>query len=194
MTARSVVALLALIALVTTGCSSLAGTDDKSYATADGSVVQIPADERDEPIDIRGEDLDGEEISFAEHRGQVVVVNVWGAWCAPCRVEQPDLVQAAELTSGTAEFVGINIRDSSIDNARAFVRTQEVPYPSIYDPDGEALLAFSAVLPVRSPPTTFVLDTEGRVAAAIFGPLPTVGTLVDIVEEVGDELPGDTGG
>ena len=118
------------------------------------------------------------------------MVNVWGSWCAPCRAEQPDLVEAAEETAGDAEFVGINIRDASVDNARSFVRSFDVPYPSFYDPDGKALLAFSRVMPVRSPPTTFVLDEQGRVAAAIFGPLPSAGTLVDLVEDLAGEAGG----
>ncbi|EON25399.1 MULTISPECIES: TlpA family protein disulfide reductase [Nocardioides] len=191
---RNLVALLALLTVVTTGCSSLDGTGDKGFISQDGAVTQIPAADRGEAIDVTGEDLDGKQISFADLRGGVVVVNVWGAWCTPCRVEQPDLNEAAEQTAGAAEFVGLNIRDASVDNARAFVRTNEVPYPSIYDPDSKALLDFSAVHPVRSPPTTFVLDREGRVAAVVSGRLPSVGTLVTLVEDVDNESRGTTGG
>ena len=190
MTARSCVVTLTLLALLTTGCSSLEGTGDKGYISQDGSVTTIPAEQRDDPIDVTGTDLDGDEISLADLRGGVVVVNVWGSWCGPCVEEQPDLLEAAELTTGDADFVGLNIRDASKDNARAFVRSFEVPYPSIYDPDSRALLAFSEVIPVRSPPTTFVLDDEGRIAAAVFGALPSVGTLVDLVEDVSGEAGG----
>jgi thiol-disulfide isomerase/thioredoxin len=189
-TARPVFALLALLTLVATGCSSLEGTGDKGYISQDGSVTQIPVEERGKPIDVTGEDLDGNTISFADLRGGVVVVNVWGAWCGPCSAEQPDLVEAANQTSDVADYVGINIRDASMDNARSFVRSFDVPYPSIYDPDSKALLAFSEVMPVRSPPTTFVLDDEGRIAAAIFGALPSVGTLVDLVEDLDEETRG----
>lgn len=182
--------LLALTALLTTGCSSLEGTGAKGYISQDGSVTQIPAAERDKPIDVTGDDLDGNEISLADHRGRVVVVNVWGSWCVPCSAEQPDLVEAAQKTSSVADYIGINIRDASADNARSFVRSFDVPYPSIYDPDSKALLSFSEVMPVRSPPTTFVLDAEGRIAAAIFGALPSVGTLVDLVEDIEAETGG----
>ncbi|MCW2835662.1 MAG: TlpA family protein disulfide reductase [Nocardioides sp.] len=194
MIARSVVALIALVALTTSACSSLEGTGDKGYISNDATVTQIPVGDREEPIDLTGDDLEGNAISLAELRGGVVVVNVWGAWCPPCRAEQPDLVAAAELTSGVADFVGINIRDASVANALAFVRTNDVPYPSIYDPDSQALLTFSEVMPVRSPPTTFVLDAEGRIAAAIFGPVPSVTTLVDIVEEIAEETAGQSSG
>lgn len=198
MTARSSIALLSLLGMLSagmaTGCSSLEGTEETGCISSDCTVRLIPVEDRAEPIDLVGDDLEGESISFADLRGRVVVVNVWGSWCGPCRVEQPDLVDAAEQTAGVADFVGINIRDSSADTALAFVRTNEVPYPSIYDPDSEALLTFSAIVPVRSPPTTFVLDSEGRIAAAIFGVLPTVKTLVDIVEDVAAEAPDETAG
>lgn len=190
MTLRSLLALPVLVALVTTGCSSLEGTGDKGYISQDGSVVTVAASERDEPIDLSGEDLDGKPISLADLRGGVVVVNVWGSWCGPCTAEQPDLLEAAEKTSGVADFIGINIREASVDNARSFVRSFDVPYPSIYDPDSKALLTFSAVMPVRSPPTTFVLDDQGRIAAAIFGALPSVGTLVDLIEDTAGETSG----
>ncbi len=183
------VSLLVLLA-VTTGCSSLQGTGDKGYISQDGSVTQIPAAERDEPLDVTGDDLDGNEISLADHRGRVVVVNVWGSWCGPCSDEQPSLNEAAAQTSEVADYLGLNIRDASVDNAKSFERSFEVPYPSIYDPDSRALLGFSEVMPVRSPPTTFVLDKEGRIAAAVFGELPSVGTLVGLVEDVEAETSG----
>ena len=182
--------LLAFVAVLTTGCSSLEGTGDKGYISQDGSVTQIPAAERDKPIDVTGDDLDGNEISLADHRGRIVVVNVWGSWCVPCSAEQPDLVEAAQKTSSIADYIGINIRDASVDNTRSFVRSFDVPYPSIYDPNSKALLSFSEVMSVRSPPTTFVLDEDGRIAAAIFGELPSVGTLVDLVEDLESETSG----
>lgn len=187
---RRVAPLLALVAVLTTGCSSLEGTGDKGYISQDGSVTQIPVAEREKAIDVTADDLDGKEISLADHRGRIVVVNVWGSWCGPCVAEQPDLVEAAEELADRADFIGVNIRETSADNAKAFVRSYDVPYPSIYDPDSKALLAFSEVMPVRSPPTTFVLDEEGRIAAAIFGALPSVGTLVDVVEDVEAETGG----
>lgn len=122
---------------------------------------------------------------MADLRGQVAVVNVWWSACPPCRTEMPHLVGAAEETEGSASFVGINIRDGSVDQARGFVRTFDVPYPSFFDPSGKALLPFAGTLSPRSIPSTVVLDRQGRVAAAVIGALPSQQTLVDLVEEVG---------
>jgi thiol-disulfide isomerase/thioredoxin len=146
----------------------------------------VAPEERGEPIELEGEDLDGEPLSLAGLRGQVVVVNVWWSACPPCRTEMPDLVGAAEETGDTATFVGINIRDSSVEQAQSFVRSFDVPYPSFFDPSGEALLPFAGTLSPRSIPSTVVLDREGRVAAAVIGALPSQQTLVDLVDEVAE--------
>jgi thiol-disulfide isomerase/thioredoxin len=140
--------------------------------------------ERGEPVELSGKDLQGDPISLTDLRGEVAVVNVWWSACPPCRTEMPHLVGAAEQTKDDAAFVGINIRDSSVEQAQSFVRSFDVPYPSFYDPSGKALLPFAGTLSPRSIPSTVVLDREGRVAAAVIGGLPSEQTLVDIVDQV----------
>ncbi len=89
----------------------------------------------------------------------------------------------AELPAGETAFVGINIRDLAPENAAAFERNVGVDYPSIYDPGSERLDAFGSYEPY-APPTTWVLDREGRVAALINGPVPSKSTLTTVVEDV----------
>ena len=115
------------------------------------------------------------------------MVNVWGAWCAECRTETPLLVDAADELPGGATVVGIDIRDSSKDNALAYVRGFGMPYPSIYDPGSETLLDFPPPFNPRDIPSTVVLDRQGRVAALIRGELPSKLTLLDVVEKVAAE-------
>lgn len=155
---------------------------------------QLDPPDRGEPVSLTGEGLDGRELSLADFRGTPVVAVVWGSWCAPCRSEAPDLVAAAEELGDRAQFVGINIRDGSQAQAESFVRRFELPYPSYYSPDGEALLAFSGTLTPNAIPSTVVLDREGRVAASIIGELPSTMTLVEIVEEVATEGTGEDAG
>jgi thiol-disulfide isomerase/thioredoxin len=166
------------------GCSSLQGTGDKGFVTGAGKVVQVEPGRRGDPVTLTGRDLEGDRLSTADFRGKPVVAVVWGSWCAPCRAEAPDVVAAANELGNRAQFVGINIRDSSTEQARSFVRTFEVPYPSYFSPDGEAMLAFSGTLTPNSIPSFVVLDAEGRVAASIIGELPSRTTLVEVVEDV----------
>ena len=97
------------------------------------------------------------------------------------------MVAAAEELEGEAEFVGLNIRDPSVENAQAFVRTFDIPYRSFYSPDGKALLPFSGALTPRSIPGFAILDADGRIAASINGELPSTQTLVDVTRDIADE-------
>ena len=183
---KSFLALLAALAglLVLSGCSGLDGTGDKGYITGEGKIVQRAVEEREQPIELSGEDLEGNPLDVADFRGKPVVVVVWGAWCPPCRAEAPGVVAAAEDLGDRAQFVGINLREPSPEDAKSFVRTFDVPYPSFYSPDGKAMLAFDGFLTPISIPAFAVLDAEGRVAAVIPGELPSTTTLVQLVEDV----------
>lgn len=166
------------------GCSSLSGTGTKGYISGTGVPVEVKAIDRGTPVELTGTDLDGNPIDLADLRGKPVVVNVWASWCPPCRVEQPDLNEAAAELGSRVVFVGLNIRDASRDNALAYVRNLDVDYGSVYSADGAALLPFAGTLTPRSIPSTVVLDAEGRIAASVNGRVPTTQTLVSIVERV----------
>lgn len=138
---------------------------------------------------LEGTTLDGESFSLSNLAGNIVVINVWGSWCAPCRSETPDLVRLAnEDASRGVRFVGINTRDNP-DAAKAFVRSFKVPYPSVKDDNGEVLLAFRDTIPTTVVPTTVVIDRQGRVAARVIGPV-TYNTLEGLLN---DELAASEG-
>ncbi|MFM8774429.1 MAG: TlpA family protein disulfide reductase [Actinomycetota bacterium] len=142
----------------------------------------IPADQR-EPLTIGGLDTDGSPLSSADHLGDVVVVNAWASWCAPCREELPLLTQAHEsfLDEGVI-FLGLNVLDDPIGAAGLLASS---PSPSIFDRDG-ALLATVPGVPPRSIPSTVVIDRQGRLAARIIGPVQP-GQLEPLLAEIAAE-------
>jgi thiol-disulfide isomerase/thioredoxin len=173
----------------------LTGTGDTGFVTGDGSVTEVAPADRGDVVSLTGPAVAGQDLDLADYRGKPVVVVVWGSWCTPCRAEAPDVVAAARGLDDRAQFVGINIRDPSTDQAASFVRRFEVPYPSYYSPDGRALLAFRGTLTPNSIPSFVVLDGEGRVAASIIGQLPSTTTLVEVVNDVASgATPGSTDG
>jgi thiol-disulfide isomerase/thioredoxin len=186
-----IVAALAVTAGTATACTDANGTNGKDYVAGDGVVIEIPADERGQPVELSGQTLTGEQVDLADRRGSVVVVNVWWAGCPPCRKEAPLLVDASDELPGGGTILGINIRDSSKDNALAFERGFGVTYPSIYDPGSSLLLNFPTPFNPRDMPSTVVLDREGRVAALIRGEIPSKLTLIDLAEKAAEDGPSD---
>ena len=171
-------------ALLLSGCSDFAGTGDLDYVPGKGNVTEVALGDREDPVEVSGDTVQGDRLDLADLRGQVVVVNVWWSLCGPCRTEMPMLVEAeADLPADETAFVGINIRDAAPENAAAFERDLGVDYPSIYDPGSETLDEFGRYRP-SSMPSTAILDRDGRVAALISGAIPSRSTLTTLVEDL----------
>jgi thiol-disulfide isomerase/thioredoxin len=181
---RPVLALAVLAPLV--AACGMSGTNTGGYLVGDGQVQAVPTAKRGAAVDLSGTTLDGQPLDLSSDRGKVVVVNTWWSGCGPCSTEMPMLQQAAQQLGDSAVFVGINIRDSSAANGLAFQRQHGVTYPSLYSPDGKAVLAFPAKYAPRTIPATAVLDTQGRVAAIIRGSVPSKLTLTETVQCVAD--------
>lgn len=191
---RLLAGLVVPLLLAVTGCTSLQGAGDKGFVTGDGTIRTVEAADRADAVELTGEDLDGNPLDIADFRGKPVVVVVWGSWCTPCRVEAPDVVDAAEEIGADAQFVGINLRNSSTAEAQAYVRTYGITYPSFYSPDGRAMLQFQGTLGPRTIPAFVILDEEGRIAASIIGKLPSKRTLVDLVSDLDAPAPRSADG
>jgi thiol-disulfide isomerase/thioredoxin len=157
--------------------------DQKGYVSGDGAVETIPEADRAEPVELTGELVDGGSWDSAAARGEVVVVNVWGSWCAPCVAEAPDLQQVwSDLQADEApvQFMGIDFREDPARGA-AFAKKAGITYPSLSDESGVLILALQGKAPTV--PTTLVLDTEGRIAARVNGPVEA-STLRGLVDDV----------
>lgn len=118
---------------------------------------------------VSGKTIEGRPIDLDDLRGRVLVLNVWGSWCGPCRAEAPDLARVSrEVRDQGVRFVGIDVRDNPAA-ARAFARRYRIPYPSIDDQSGRILAAFAGVVPVSAVPSTIFVDRQGRIAARVVG-------------------------
>ncbi|MCV7230318.1 TlpA disulfide reductase family protein [Mycolicibacterium komossense] len=169
----AVAATIAVAALLT-GCS----TGDDAVAqggsfefVAPGGKTDIfydPPESRGRPGALTGPDLmnPDQKLSLDDFAGKVVVINVWGQWCAPCRSEIGQLQQVYDATKGDGvAFLGIDVRDNNREAAHDFIVDRKVTYPSIYDPSMRTMIAFGGKYPTTVIPSTIVLDREHRVAA-----------------------------
>lgn len=168
-------AVLAACALAATaaGCSAQQGT-----AVAQGDTFQLvspdgqleihydPADRK--PLaPLQGPSVmdKDSQVALADFPGDVVLVNLWGQWCAPCRSEVDDLQRLQEANEDSGFTVlGINLRDPNIQKPQDFVIDNGVTYPSIWDPSQAAVGALHG-FPTSVVPSTLLLDRQHRVAA-----------------------------
>jgi thiol-disulfide isomerase/thioredoxin len=166
-----IVALTALLVLTAcaTGTDAVARGGDFQFVSPGGQtkIFYDPPRSRGTIHELAGEDLlePGRQITLSSYTGKVVVLNIWGSWCGPCRAEMPDLQRVYDQTKGSGvQFVGIDVRDEVRSAPQDLVRDLGITYPSIYDPPGRSLLALAGY-PRSVVPSTIVLDRQHRVAA-----------------------------
>lgn len=163
-----------LLGAAISGCSSgddaVAQGGSFEFVSPGGQVdiLYDPPQDRGSPGPIRGPDLMDPDrtLSVDDFTGQVVVINVWGQWCGPCRTEMPELQRVYDATrSEGVAFLGIDVRDNNRQAAVDFIVDRKVTFPSIYDPPMRTMIALGARYPTTVIPSTIVLDRAHRVAA-----------------------------
>jgi thiol-disulfide isomerase/thioredoxin len=185
--AAGLAGVLMLAACASTGADERTrSAGEVGYPTVPRNLTRVPPDQRRELPVVSGPALGSSKtISTQDYRGKVVVINVWGSWCPPCRKEAPDLQAASVETKNVAQFVGITSKDYDPAPAEAFVRSFKITYPSIYDPSGKVLLAFAGELPPSAIPSTMIIDRQGRLAVRVLSEVSKI-TLVDMINDVAD--------
>ncbi|MBP0456051.1 TlpA family protein disulfide reductase [Streptomyces montanisoli] len=161
-----------LLAGCGTGTTDAGGGSGTKGAAADpgsAAVTKYPVGKRPSAPTLSGTTITGKRLDTADWRGRVIVINVWGSWCAPCRAEAPGLHRIAQETRKLGvEFAGIDTRDNN-PAGRAFEATYKIRYPSFADQDGRLVAHFNGIIPISAVPSTAVIDRHGRVAASIVG-------------------------
>lgn len=197
---RTVGAVLAAaaIALPLAGCSQDADKAQNAVATGGNfefitpggeKVINYEESERKPLRTFSGEDVRDRDktISLEDYEGEIVVLNSWGQWCAPCRAEADDLQEVhSELQKRKIGTVlGINVRDYNPQVSNDFLEDNGLKYPSIYDPPFKTAAALGGV-PTSVVPTTIVLDKQHR-PATVFLRSITAQDVMDVVDKLEKE-------
>ncbi|MDX1530308.1 MAG: TlpA disulfide reductase family protein [Rhodothermales bacterium] len=128
---------------------------------ADPAAEQAP--------DFEGTTLRGEPFRLSDHRGEVVILNFWATWCAPCVAEIPAFVRLQdELEGAGVRFVGVSQDADGEAAVRPFAERFRINYPLLLDSDFAISRRYGGISYL---PTTFVIDREGRVVRQQVGGL-----------------------
>ena len=157
-------ALLTLAVLFMSGCGAQQAdvsvpTPAQARAQLTGSPAALAGLHR-QAAELLDGGLDAYRARLATLKGRPVVVNAWASWCGPCKFEMPYFSRAAVRFGRRVAFLGINAGDTDGD-ARSFLRSNYVPYPSYVDPHNE--IANEAGVRAGLPTTVFY-GRDGKVA------------------------------
>lgn len=122
---------------------------------------------------------DKKSFRLSDEKGKVVLINFWGTWCPPCRIEFPRLMEATKWFREREDFVFVSVcvpgggesLDELAQGAAAFLSQQGATFPALYDPDSAAFLALMEAAKESRPgvPFTVVIDREGKFAGVWVG-------------------------
>ena len=130
----------------------------------DMGVLKLPRNT--DPIEIRLMDLNDNLISLSDFRGKIVFLNFWTTWCPTCRIEMPSMERLhRKFKNKDFAMVSVNIQESA-SQVKKFFKMFDLTFTALLDPTGEVATGFS----IRSIPTTFILDKDGRIIGTILGP------------------------
>ncbi len=113
-------------------------------------------------------DLNGQKVSLFDHRGKVVLVNVWATWCPPCRDEMPSMQKLYERFKGkNFEILAVSIDFKGRDIVAPFMQELNLTFPALLDPNGSMKRLYG----ITGVPESFIIDKDGIVVEKIIGPL-----------------------
>lgn len=164
MSRRLILTLAALLAGLTAGGLYLgltAGEGERDRPAAEKGSLAIPA------ATVPFRTLEGDTVTLEALRGRVVVLNLWGTWCPPCRREIPELVELQErIEPRGATIVGLAVDSGTPEEIRSFAREFGVNYPIWRGGTQEVVEHYRAV----GFPTTLLIDREGIIRERYLGP------------------------
>lgn len=127
-------------------------------------------------------DLKGASVKLSDFKGKIVFLNFWATWCPPCREEMPHMQNFYEQIKGQdIEIVAVNLTnlDDGQQAIERFVQDYKLTFPVLLDEDGSVGMEYE----IMTIPTSYVLDTEGRIFQKVIGPMNEQ-MMKDLVEAI----------
>ncbi|MCX6417910.1 MAG: TlpA disulfide reductase family protein [Actinobacteria bacterium] len=179
------VALASVLASVLslTGCASGSTAAPSPTNTLSVGTTVFALGQRSDVSAVAGTTLDGKQLRLTDYTGKVVVLNVWGSWCSPCRQESPELGRLARSKAfKDVQFVGLDVKDDQ-SSASSFATFAGMSYPHLFDPQARTLAELK-VVPPAAIPSTLIIDRSGQVAVRIIGAINAEQLTASVLREL----------
>jgi thiol-disulfide isomerase/thioredoxin len=150
-----VAALLSALLIAVISASACAKGQGQAYTGTTIHFVRNP----DPAPDFKLDSLDGKPLSLAGARGKVILLNFWATWCGPCRIEIPDLIALQNKYKDRLQIIGLTVDEDDPDMVKKVVEKAGINYP-VGMASPEVRVQYGGVSAL---PTSFMLDSEGRV-------------------------------
>jgi peroxiredoxin len=112
-------------------------------------------------------DTEGKKVNLTDFKGKVIILDFFASWCPPCRMEIPDFVEL-QKAYGPDKFTMVGVSLTDARDTKDFAAKSGINYPVLID-DGKASAVYG---PIRSIPTTFILDKDFKVVKMYIGYQP----------------------
>ncbi len=180
---KNVLKTLALFFVLTIALSSLEGCNDSQAGNSGNGITakqSDPAKSSNFPPIPAGlaaaeiEALDGTKSKVSDHKGKVLILNLWGIWCGPCRDEMPHLaLMQKKYADKGLEVISLNIGDHEgrpepVENIKKFAEQMKLEY-TLARIAGEGVAQFYAISKQQAIPQTIMIDREGRMRGVFVG-------------------------
>lgn len=135
---------------------------DRLFSDMGVLVTPFPTD----PVEVTLKDLNGQQISLSDFRGKIVFINFWTTWCLACVIEMPSMEKLHQkFKDKDFVMVAINLQESA-SKIKQFYKEYKLTFTTLLDKTGDV----GAGMGIRSIPTTFILDKNGRMIGKALGP------------------------
>ena len=177
------VVIAGIVLLVVAFSGGFGGSTDRGTALGASDWLAVPAPRATFAR------LDGGEASIGDYRGKVVILNLWGTWCPPCRREIPELVDLQDdLLEHDATVVSIAVDSGAEEGIRSFADEFGIDYPIWLASTDDAVRHFKAI----GFPFTLLIDREGYVRKQYLGPQSRETLWADAEVWIAEGTPTDT--
>jgi cytochrome c biogenesis protein CcmG/thiol:disulfide interchange protein DsbE len=148
-----------LVAIALSGCSRLSQGDVEAASLK-------PASERNAAPAFTLKDSNGANVSLADYKGKVVLLNFWATWCGPCKMEIPWFIEFEQQFKDRGfAVIGVSMDEEGWDIVRPYLQARKINYRIVLGNDQMA----QSYGGVESLPTTFLVDRDGKIAATHVG-------------------------